>query len=303
MIKLTILGSGAATPTLNRGVTAQYLNFNERRILIDCGEATQLQFRKFGVKFQRIQYVFISHLHGDHYLGLPGLLASMHLLGREKELHIFAPPELEQILKFQFELTYVNLNFKLIFHPLTVSTKELVFEDDNMEVFAFPLKHRIPCFGFLFQEKMKERSIIPEKIKPFNLTIPEMVQLKKGMDIERNGEQVSHLKFTNDPPKPNTYAYCTDTKPVKKVAEWIEGVDVLYHEATFMDKEKARAKITFHTTALQAVNIAHEGKVGQLLLGHFSARYRSTTPLREEAQTIFINTTCVNDGDEFIITH
>ena len=301
MIKLTILGSGAATPTLSRGVTAQYLNFNERRILIDCGESTQLQFRKFGVKFQRIQYIFISHLHGDHYLGLPGLLLSMHLLGRNNDLHIFAPPELEQILQNQFDLTYVKLSFKVIFHPLTTAKKILIFEDDNMEVFAFPLKHRIACFGFLFQEKLKERSIIPECIKPNQLSIPEMVKMKKGIDIERDGKLVSHLEFTTAPPKPLSYAFCTDTKPVKALPEWITGADVLYHEATFLEKEKARAKTTFHTTALQAAEIALEAKVGKLLLGHFSARYRSTDPLKEEAQSIFQNTICVSDGDEFIV--
>ncbi len=302
MIKLTILGSSAATPTLNRGVTAQYLNFNERRILIDCGESTQLQFRKFKVKFQRIQYIFISHLHGDHYLGLPGLLLSMHLLGRENELHIFAPPELEKILKYQFELTYVNLNFKLVFHHLTYSGKTLVLEDDNMEVYAFPLKHRIPCYGFLFQEKIKERTILPEKIKTYALTIPEMVQLKKGIDIERNGQKISHTILTADPPKPKLYAFCTDTKYYERVSEWIEGADLLYHEATFLDKDKDRAKATFHTTALQAAQIATKSKVGQLLLGHFSARYKSTEELKAEAQSVFSNTICANDGDEFLIT-
>ncbi|MFK8044746.1 MAG: ribonuclease Z [Crocinitomicaceae bacterium] len=301
MIKLTILGSGAATPTLSRGVTAQYLNFNERRILIDCGESTQLQFRKFGVKFQRIQYIFISHLHGDHYLGLPGLLASMHLLGRETKLHIFAPPELEQILKHQFELTYVRLNYELIFHHLELKEKALIFEDDNMEVHAFPLKHRIPCYGFLFQEKIKERSIISELIKPYQLTIPEMVQLKKGVDIEREGEIILHQTLTADPPAPKSYAYCTDTKALQKLPAWIQNADVLYHEATFIDKDKERAKITFHTTALQAAEIAKKANVGKLILGHFSARYKDTDVLQTEAQTLFENTICVNDGDEFMI--
>jgi ribonuclease Z len=301
MIKLTILGSGAATPTLNRGVTAQYLNFNERRILIDCGESTQLQFRKFGVKFQRIQYIFISHLHGDHYLGLPGLLASMHLLGREKDLHIYAPPELEQIIKMQFELTYVKLNFQIHFHSLTATDKTMVLEDDNMMVYAFPLKHRIACFGFLFQEKLKERSIIPELIKPNALTIPEMVQLKKGADIERNGKIISHLKLTNPPPKPFSYAYCTDTKAMQKLPAWIKGADLLYHEATFLESEKDRAKATFHTTAHQAAEIAFTAEVGKLLLGHFSARYKGTDQHKTEAQVIFQNTVCVEDGDTFLL--
>lgn len=301
MIKLTILGSGAATPTLSRGVTAQYLNFNERRILIDCGESTQLQCRKYGVRFQRLQYIFISHLHGDHYLGLPGLLASMHLLGREKELHIYAPPELEEILNFQFRITYVKLSFKLIFHSLQAKDKEMVMEDDNMMVFSFPLKHRINCYGFLFQEKLKPRSINSDLIKPYQLTIPEIVQLKKGHDIERDGKVIQNTILTTDPPKPKSYAFCTDTKSVQKLPNWIEGANLLYHEATFLEADKERAKATFHTTALQAANIAKTANVGKLLIGHFSARYKSTDLLVEEAKTVFENTVAVNDGDDFLV--
>ncbi|MFK8037239.1 MAG: ribonuclease Z [Crocinitomicaceae bacterium] len=301
MVKLTILGSGAATPTLKRGVTAQYLNFNERRILIDCGESTQLQFRKFGINFQRIQYIFISHLHGDHYLGLPGLLASMHLLGRQNDIHIFAPPELEKILKLQFDLTFVNLNFEIIYHQLTAKEPTLIFEDNNMMITALPLKHRIPCFGFIFKEKLKERSIIKDLIEPYQLTIPEMVMLKKGHDIEREGKLVSCEKLTIDPPNPKAYAFCTDTKYIPSLTKALKEVDVLYHEATFLESEKARAKATFHTTALQAATLAKTANVKQLLLGHFSARYKSTDDHKTEAQTIFHNILCVEDGDEILV--
>lgn len=301
MIKLTILGSGAATPTLKRGVTAQYLNFNERRILIDCGESTQLQFRKFGVNFQRIQYVFISHLHGDHYLGLPGLLASMHLLGRQNEIHIFAPPELEKILELQFDLTYVKLNFEIIFHHLSSKLPELVFEDGNMTVTAMPLKHRISCFGFIFKEKRKERSIIKDQIKPYQLTIPEMVQLKKGHDVVRDNIIVPCEELTIDPPHPKSYAFCTDTKYLPELVKLLNKVDVLYHEATFLEKEKARAKATFHTTALQAATLAKNSGIKQLLLGHFSARYKSTEQHAVEAKAVFENTICVEDGDNVLI--
>lgn len=301
MIKLTILGSGAATPTLKRGVTAQYLNFNERRILIDCGESTQLQFRKSGVNFQRIQYVFISHLHGDHYLGLPGLLASMHLLGRENDIHIFAPPALEKILKLQFDLTYVKLNFEIIFHHLNAKVSELIFEDGNMTITAIPLKHRISCFGFIFREKLKERSIIKAKIEPFQLTIPEIVQLKKGQDLIRNDEVISCDQLTTAPPCPKSYAFCTDTKYIPGLADAFHNVDTLYHEATFLDQEKVRAKATFHTTAFQAATLAKTAQVGQLLLGHFSARYKSTELHLQEAKAVFDNTICVEDGDDFLI--
>ena len=301
MITLQILGSGAATPTLTRGVTAQYLNFNERRILIDCGEGTQLQLRRFGIKFQRLQYIFISHLHGDHYLGLPGLLASMHLLGRVAPIHIFAPPELESIIMEQYRLTHVKLNFEMIFHPVEIDSKTLIFEDNLMAVSAVPLKHRIPCYGYVFEEKLKERRVDKEAIESYKLTIPEIVELKKGNDLIRGNETIANTVLTFDPPKPKSYAFCTDTKYLANLNESIQSVDVLYHEATFIDKEKERAKATFHTTALQAANVAKAAGAGQLLLGHFSARYRSAEELGEEARTVFENTVCVNDGDKFII--
>ncbi len=301
MIKLTILGSGAATPTLKRGVTAQYLNFNERRILIDCGEGTQLKIRKYGVKFQRIQYIFISHLHGDHYLGLIGLLSSMHLLGRVNAIHIFAVPELELILKQQFELTYVKLNFELIFHHLTAKSTEVVMEDKVMTVKAIPLKHRIACYGFLFEEKLKERGVDPDAIKKYDLKIPEILALKAGKDVVRGEITMPNKDVTFDPPKPKSYAFCTDTKYLSRLADEIKGVDCLYHEATFLDEDKDRAKATFHTTALQAASLAKAAKAGQLLLGHFSARYSNVDAHLSEAQSLFPNTTCVNDGEEFYI--
>jgi len=302
MLNLQILGSGAATPTLTRGVTAQYLNFNERKILIDCGEGTQLQLRKFKVKFQRIQYIFISHLHGDHYLGLFGLLSSMHLLGRKNKIEIFAPPELEQIIEHQFRLTYVNLNFEIIFHNIKVKEKTLVFEDNSIEVFAFPLKHRIPCYGYLFKEKQKERGIIKEMIDEFDLKIPEIIQFKRSHDVVReDGSVLNHLEFTTHPPKQQSYAFCTDTKYIEKLKEIIEGVDILYHEATFKHDMLNRAKATFHTTAKQAATLAKNSNVKQLILGHFSQRYGDTTEIEEEAKETFGNTKCVKDGDVFLL--
>ncbi len=299
---LTILGSGAATPTLKRGVTAQYLNFNERKILIDCGEGTQLQLRKFKVSFQRIQYIFISHLHGDHYLGLLGLLSSMHLLGREKAIHIFAPPELKEILETQFKLTYVKLKFEIIYHDLNFKAKTLIFEDNSIEVHAFPLKHRIPCYGFLFKEKLKERTMIKSKIKALDLKIPEIVKLKASQNVAReNGEVLNYLDLTHEPPKPITYAFCTDTKYIENLKETLFKVDLLYHEATFVHQLLDRAKATYHTTAFQAASLAKQAEVGKLLLGHFSQRYSSTTDIEKEAQAVFENTVCVKDGDQFLL--
>ena len=303
MLNLQILGSGAATPTLTRGVTAQYLNFNERKILIDCGEGTQLQLRKFKVKFQRIQYIFISHLHGDHYLGLFGLLSSMHLLGRKTKIHIFAPPELEKIIELQFKLTYVKLNFEIIFHSIVVKEKTLIFEDNIIEVFAFPLKHRITCYGYLFKEKPKERGVIKEFIDEYNLKITEIIQLKKGINVKReDGIVLKYNVLTNPPAKQQSYAFCTDTKYIEKLQDIIKGVDILYHEATFTHSMIERAKATYHTTAKQAATLAKNANVKQLLLGHFSQRYKDTIEIETEAKLIFKNTICVKDGEQFVLT-
>jgi len=302
MLNLTILGSGAATPTLKRGVTAQYLNFNERKILIDCGEGTQLQLRKFKISFQRLQFIFISHLHGDHYLGLMGLLSSMHLLGRTKPIHLFAPPELQEILETQFRLTYVKLKFKIIYHPLKFKEKTLVFEDNSIEVYAFPLKHRIPCYGFLFIEKIKERGMIKDKIDEFDIKIPEILQLKKSKNVEReDGSMLNYLEVTTPPESPKSYAFCTDTKYIEGLKDTLKYVDLLYHEATFVHDLLKRAKATFHTTAFQASTLAKDANVGQLLLGHFSQRYSSTKDIEQEAKKVFKNTICVKDGDNFVI--
>jgi len=300
--KLQILGSGAATPTLKRGVTAQYLNFNERKILIDCGEGTQLKLRKFNISFQRIQYIFISHLHGDHYLGLMGLLSSMHLLGREKPIHIYAPPELKEIFDTQFKLTYVTLKFEIIYHFLDFKEKKMVFEDNLIEVYAFPLKHRIPCYGFLFKEKLKERGMITENIKKFNIKIPEILRLKASKNVTReNREVLNYLEHTTPPSKPKSYAFCTDTKYIDNLHEIVKDVDILYHEATFVHELLSRAKATFHTTAFQAATLAKKANVRKLLLGHFSQRYSSTKDIEKEAKSVFNRTICVKDGDTFIL--
>lgn len=297
--KLVIIGSGAAVPSLERAVTSQYLNFNERRILIDCGEGTQLQLRKYKVKFQRLQYILISHLHGDHYLGLVGLLASMNLLGRTQKLIIFAPPDLEKIIKLQFELTHVKLDYEIEFVHLTNKNKELIFEDKVIEIYAFPLKHRITCYGFLFKEKPKLLNVDKDKIEMHQITLAEIWQIKNGNGIIRNGKEIPAKKLTLAPSKLFQYAFCTDTKYYPKLVEIIAGVDLLYHEATFTEKHADRAKATMHSTALQAAKIAKEAKVGQLLLGHFSARFHSTKELSDEAKEVFKHVKCVEDGDEF----
>ena len=300
-LKLTILGSGSAVPNLNRGVSAQYLNFNERRILIDCGEGTQLQLRKFKIKFQRLQYIFISHLHGDHFLGIFGLLSSMNLLGRENKITIFGPEGLEEIVRHQFRLTSVYLSYEIEFVSINVNTKELILEDNVMKVYAFPLQHRITCHGFLFEEKEKALRIRKDAIEEYKLSLTEIVQLKKGLDITRGDEILANAACTLPPAKPLQFAYCTDTKYESKLPNWIQAADLLYHEATFTEQHVARAKITGHSTAKEAATIAKDAKVGQLLLGHFSARFKDTSPILDEAKATFSNVTCVEDGQEFVV--
>lgn len=299
-LKLTILGSGSAVPILGRGVSSQFLNINERRFLIDCGEGTQLQLRRYKVKFQRIQAIFISHLHGDHFLGLFGFVSSLSLFGRTKKLQIYAPTGLEEIVRHQFKLAQVYLSFELEFITLNTNDKLVVFEDASVRVSAFPLKHRIECYGFLFEEKQVELKIDKDMIQKYQLSLVEILKAKRGETIEREDETILAKQVTLAPEQPSSYAYCSDTKFVAKLPEWIKDVRLLYHEATFTEKHKDRAKSTGHSTAADAAKIANEANAGQLLLGHFSSRYKSTDELKEEAKPIFDNVTCVEDGDVFL---
>lgn len=302
-INLTILGSGSAVPTLNRGVSAQYLNINERHILIDCGEGTQIQLRKFKVKFQRLQYVFISHLHGDHFLGIFGLISSMSLLGRTKKLTIFGPEGLEEIVRHQFKISQVFLSFPLDFITISCEGKEKIVEDKCIEVYAFPLKHRVKCHGFLFQEKLREKRIDKEKIAQYKLSLVEILAAKRGQDIERESGTILNEAVTLPPEKPVSYAYCSDTRYVADLPGWIQGVSLLYHEATFTKEHTDRAKATGHSTAEDAATVAKEAEAERLILGHFSSRYTNVTPILDEAATVFEPVTCVADGDIYLVNH
>lgn len=300
-INLTILGSGSAVPILNRGVTAQYLNINERRILIDCGEGTQLQMRKFKVKFQRIQMIFISHLHGDHFFGIFGLLSSMSLWGRTQQLDIYGPQELEEIVRHQFKISQVYLSYELVFHVVDVKDKTLVFEDNSIEIFAFPLKHRVKCHGFLFQEKEHELKVNPDKIKEYKLNLEEILAIKRGEDIQREEIVINNADLVLESTKLASYAYCTDTRFMQKLPDWIRNVGLLYHEATFTKEHTKRAKATGHSTAEDAAKIAKEAEVDRLILGHFSSRYTDTSGIYTEATEVFQNVSCVEDGEVYLV--
>lgn len=294
---VTILGSGAALPTLNRMPSSQYINCNNRHFLIDCAEGTQVQLRKYKVHFQKISHIFISHLHGDHYFGLVGLLSSMSLLGREKEMHLFGPPELEEIITTQLQYGGSRLSFNINFHSLRFDVKEKIHEDDVLEVFSFPLKHKVPTCGFLINEKPKLLKIDAEKLKDKNIEVEYYKVFQNGQDVKlENGRTYRYLDYTFPPHPPMSYAYCSDTKKDLNVPEFIKDCTVLYHEATFLKKDKAIANSTMHSTTIDAANIASLANVKSLYVGHLSSRYRSDEQHLSELKEIFKNSSVAYDG-------
>ncbi len=296
--ELTILGCSSATPTSKRNPTAQLLNIAERFFLIDCGEATQIQLRRFKLKFQRINHIFISHLHGDHYLGLLGLLSSMHLLGRTFDLHLYCPAELEEIINVQNKHSQTYLKYNIIYHPHKYINSDLIFEDERVEVRTIVLNHRIPCCGFVFKEKPLMANISKEMINKYKLSYEEISSIKNGADLVfENGTVISNNELVSNKVAPRSYAYCSDTCYDERIIEVIKGVDLLYHEATFMHNMEHRAKETFHTTALQAATLALKAEVVKLMIGHYSARYKDLDPLLIEAQSVFKNTVLAIEGE------
>lgn len=298
--ELTILGSGAALPTAKRKPTAQYLCCNDRHLLIDCGEGTQNELRKNKIHFQKITHILISHLHGDHYFGLVGLLSTLHLLGRNQGITIYGPEELEQIIRLQLEVGGSKLGFELNFVPLNGKEHKLLFEDKLIEIWTFPLNHRIPTNGFRIQEKQKDRSIDGERFKAAGLSLTCIPLFKRGEDVVlEDGTIVSFSDFSFDPPKPKSYSFCSDTKYDERIIPFIQDSTVLYHEATFLDALKERAKATHHSTALEAGKIAHKSNAGKLLIGHLSARYEDSAEHLIEVKSQFENAVVVADGDRF----
>lgn len=300
--ELTVLGCSSATPTSKRNPTAQLLNVAERFFLIDCGEGAQIQLRKFKLKFQRIDHIFISHLHGDHYLGLVGLLSSMHLLGRKNEIHLYCPAELQEIIELQYKHSQTWLNFKIIYHHHQYINGNVLFEDEKVLVRSIVLNHRIPCSGFIFEEKQQLANISKEMIKKHSIPVEQMIAIKKGSDLLLpDGSSVPNAELVSEKLPPRSYAYCSDTKYDESILEMIKGVTLLYHEATFMHNMLDRAKETYHTTCLQAGEIAKKAGVGQLMIGHYSARYRDLEPLLNEAKSVFTNTVLAIEGEKIII--
>lgn len=294
---LTILGCGAATPTLRRNPTSQLVNVHDKLFLIDCAEGTQIQLRKYKVKFQRIHHIFISHLHGDHYLGLVGLISSMHLLGRVKVLHVYSPPGLKELVTLNLRLSDTRLNFEVVFHETNNKEMELLYEDNTLSVHSFPLKHRIHTTGFLFTEKVRKPKIKKEYIEEYQLTINQIRSLKNEEDVQLdNGELIPYQHATVQQSAPKNYAFCSDTIYLPELRGILPDVNLLYHESTFLEEHKTRAKETFHSTASQAAMIASQLNAKQLILGHYSSRYTDLSKFLKEAQNHFKNVTLAEDG-------
>lgn len=300
--EVTILGSSSATPIFNRNPTAQALNINERLYLIDCGEGTQQQMLRFDVKASRIDYIFISHLHGDHYLGLVGLLSSLHLNGRTKPLYIFCPAPLKDIIELQFKYSETVIHFPIEYTFTDATKVTKLVENQDVTITSFPLDHRIPCTGFIFTEKKRLRKLIKDKIERMNIPIEFYSRLKKGEDYtDTSGNVYKNSDLTIDSDRPRTYAYCSDTLYRESYFSTIANADLLYHEATFLDNMRDRALETHHTTALQAGEVACNTHAKKLMIGHFSARYKTLNELLDEARSVFPETELAIEGKTFTI--
>jgi ribonuclease Z len=300
--EVTILGSSSATPVYNRNPTSQLLNCNEKFYLIDCGEGTQQQLMKFGIKASKVDYVFISHLHGDHYFGLIGLLSSMHLNGRIKPIKIFAPAALLEILDIQFKHSDTILRYPIEFTSINADSPQVIFDNPDLQVETIKLNHRVPCTGFKFTEKKRLRKLVVEKLEADNIPLQYYPLLKRGVNLDLpDGRVIYNADYTIDSNAPKSYCYCSDTLADGTYLDSVKGCTVLYHEATFLHELLTRADQTHHTTALQAGQLAVQAGVEKLLIGHFSSRYKSLQPLLEEAASVFPNTELALEGVTYLI--
>tara|TARA_R110000787_G_scaffold55942_5_gene128859 strand:+ start:8621 stop:9535 length:915 start_codon:yes stop_codon:yes gene_type:complete len=302
-LKLTILGCHSATPRVNAHPTSQYLEINSRHFLIDCGEGTQRQMRKYKVGFSKINHIFISHLHGDHFFGLIGLISTFGILNREKELHVFGPKGIKEVINLQLKYSKSYVKYELIFHELNSKKSELIFEDKKVEVHTIPLNHRVYTNGFLFKEKENPRKLNMNAVQQFSeIEICDYNNLKAGKDfLLSSGETLQNETLTLDPEKPLSYAYCSDTCYKPDIVDVIKGADLLYHESTFLSDREDLALKTKHSTAKQAADIANKAEVKKLVLGHYSSRYQDISLFQKEAEEIFSNVDLAEAGKVFFV--
>ena len=299
-MKLTILGCYAATPRTFTNPTSQILEIKNRIFLIDCAEGTQVQLRKNKIRFSKINHIFISHLHGDHFFGLIGLVSTFTLLNRTTDLHIYGPKGIQEIIKLQLRLSNSWPNYGLFFHELESNESEVIFEDEKVSVKTIPLKHRVYTNGFLFQEKIGERKLNIDAVQNYEIDSCYYQNIKNGRDITLDdGTVIENAKLTFDPVTPKNYAFCSDTAYYEAILPIIENIDVLYHESTFLQSEEGLAKKTLHSTAKEAATIALKANVKQLILGHYSTRYENIDLFKVEAETVFQKVLLADDGKIF----
>ena len=303
--KLTILGCHSATPRTQAHTSSQYLEMNNDCFLIDCGEGTQRQLRKYKIKFSKIKHVFISHLHGDHFYGLIGLISTFSLLNRNAELHVYGPKGIKEIILLQLKLSKSWVDYPLHFHELVSKESELILETERVQVYTIPLLHRVYTNGFLFKEKPQPRKLNMEAIQKHpEIDICDYQNLKNGKNFKyENGRMINNSELTTDPPKTLSYAYCSDTAHTESIIPIIHGVDLLYHEATFLEKHSELATKTKHSTAYQAADIAFKSLVKKLILGHYSSRYDSLELFKEEAEQLFSPVMLAEAGMEIVLSN
>ena len=297
-----ILGCGSALPTTRHNATSQIVRIGNKQFMIDCGEGTQLQMRRSHIHFSFVNHIFISHLHGDHCFGLIGLISTFGLLGRTAPLHIYADPLLQRLMQPQLNFFCNGLKYPLHFHDIDATKQTVIYEDKSITVETIPLQHRIPCCGFLFREKPKKRHLIASLVEYYDIPIHQRANIKEGNDYTTpDGTLIPNSRLTTDADPSRSYAFCSDTLPCPNIVEQIREIDLLYHEATFAEAEHSRAQETFHSTARQAAHIAKEANVKQLVIGHFSSRYKEDEQLLNEAKEIFPTTSLADEERVFNI--
>lgn len=299
---INILGCGSALPTTRHQATSQIVDLRDKLYMIDCGEGTQVQMRHMRIKFSRLGHIFVSHLHGDHCFGIPGLISTLGMLGRNGELVIHGPKEIEEYMRPILTLFCKGMPYEIRFNIINPYSHSLIMEDRSVSVYSIPLKHRIPCCGFLFAEKPKEAHIIREMTDFYQIPVRMIQEIKRGADfVTPDGEIVPNTRLTRPAKAPKRYAYCSDTAYHSSIIPIIEGVDLLYHEATFAECDAARAKETYHSTARQAAEIARQAHVKRLVIGHYSARYEDTKILKKEADEIYPDTILAEEGSRLSV--
>jgi ribonuclease Z len=300
--KVTVLGSGSAVPTTWHNPSCQIVYHKGRQFMLDCGEGAQLQMIKYGLKYRKLDHIFISHLHGDHYYGLIGLINTFHLMRRESPLHVYGPSRLEEVIRLQLDVSRTQLVYPLNFIPLQEGVSTVLYEDAAITIKAFPLRHSIPVWGFLIAEKEKLRRIDKSFIREHDLTIDEIKRIKMGGDHTLpGGKVIKHESITSDPLPARSYAYCSDTSYLESTSKYVRGVNLLYHESTFDDAQIELAEATRHSTASQAARVAVESGAKKLLLGHYSARFSELDGLLEEAKRVFPNSLLSEEGKTYAL--